>query len=90
MSTKLFHHTGTTTATNIGPAANALLHSIFIDSSAGSGDVTLRDGGAAGTIIFQGRAIELKWKGVKLTGQLNVALGNASQRITIELEEQLL
>jgi hypothetical protein len=87
--TKLFHHTGATTPTDIGPATGGVLHSIYIDSAAGGGDVTLKDGGSAGTIIFQGRANELKWQGVKLDGQLNIALGNASQRITVEMSELL-
>jgi len=87
--TKLFHHTGTTSPTDIGPPSTGILHSIYIDSAAGGGDVTLKDGGSSGTIIFQGRANELKWKGVRLDGQLNIALGNASQRITVEMSELL-
>jgi hypothetical protein len=87
--TRLFHHTGTTSATDIGPAQNGILHSLYIDSSNGGGSVTVRDGGASGTIIFQGIATDLKWHGVKLDGQLNIALGNSSQRITVEMSETL-
>jgi hypothetical protein len=87
--TKLFHHTGTTSPTDIGPATTGILHSIYIDSSGGGGSVTLKDGGSSGTIIFQGAATELKWKGVRLDGQLNITLGNAGQRITVEMSELL-
>ncbi len=48
--TKLFHHTGTTSPTDIGPASNGVLHSIAIATSVVD-IVTIRDGGSGGTII---------------------------------------
>ena len=87
--TKLFHHTGTIDATDIGPMSGGVLHSVYVDSALGGGEIVLRDGGPDGTIIFRIRSGEAKWIGVKLDGQLNIQLANASQRISIEMSELL-
>jgi hypothetical protein len=93
--TKLFHHTGTTSPTDIGPASGGVLHSIIVDGSqSGNFTLTVRDGGSSGTIIFEALASPspvnpLKWLGVRLDGQLNVTLSDANARATIEMSEVL-
>lgn len=90
--TKLFHHTGTTSPTDIGPATNGVLQSITF-FPAGADTATIRDGGSGGTIIAVLRPVNgtpfFKWNGVKLTGQLNVELSNASSNVVIEMSEVL-
>jgi len=85
-NTKLLFHTGTTTPTDIGPATGGILYSVMVDSSAGGGVFTMRDGGSSGTILFQGSMAEFQSsQGVALTGQLNVQLGNTDQRAMVEM-----
>jgi hypothetical protein len=85
-NTTLLFHTGTTTPTDIGPATGGILYSVMVDSSAGGGVVTIRDGGSSGTILFQGSLAEFQSsQGVALDGQLNIQLGSAEQRVMVEM-----
>lgn len=90
--TKLFHHTGTTSPTDVGPASGGVLHSL-IALPITSEQVTVKDGGSNGTIIVAGgdsqlSAIgQLQWKGIKLNGQLNITLANANSRVIVEMSE---
>jgi hypothetical protein len=95
MLTKLFYHTGTTSPTDIGPATNGVLHSLTVLSSGGNNLITVKDGGSSGTIVLEGneallfQVSPLRWQGIKLDGQLNIALADASVRIIVEMSELL-
>lgn len=93
--TKLFHHTGTTSPTDIGPATGGVLHSLAVISANGGNLVTVKDGGSSGVIILEGsegllfQKGQLKWEGIKLDGQLNITLANAAVQIIVEMSELL-
>lgn len=95
-TTKLYYHTGTVDATDIGPSTGGALHSITISQPGpnNEGSIIVRECGSSGDIIFRlddhARnlpLIQVKWEGVRVNGQLNVTLGHANQKVSVELAE---
>jgi hypothetical protein len=90
------YHTGTVTPTDIGPSTGGKLYSITIcgfGSNLGEA-IVVRDGGSGGDIILstsggpaQPNNNQFRWEGLKINGQLNVALGNDSIKVTIEMSD---
>jgi hypothetical protein len=88
-----YYHTGTTTPTNIGPSTGGKLHSISV-TTVDLGYTVVRDGGSSGDIIAsivgsstQAINTQLRWNGLKINGQLNVALNNDSTKVTVEMSD---
>jgi hypothetical protein len=95
MTTILYSHTGTIDATDIGPVDGGILHSITISQPGphvGSGALTIRDEGDV-ILRLDGNAnnvplTQLKWIGVRINGQLNIELGHASQKVSVEMSAE--
>lgn len=87
--TKPFHHSGTTSPTDVGPSTGGYLHSITLSDF--TGNVRFRDGGSGGTIIlsFNGtsQVSQLFFKGMRINGQLNITIPTTDAKVTVEMSE---
>lgn len=94
VGTKTYIHSGTTTPTDIGPSTGGFLYSIVL-SPTGRNGIVIREGGSSGNIIVDMASdgsgqivpIQLRWEGIKVNGQLNIALGTSSMKVTVEMSD---
>jgi hypothetical protein len=90
--TNPFHHTGTTSPTDIGPSTGGKIQSITISPAGSGGQFVFKDGGSSGTVILSlfrnpSDVDQFFFKGLKIAGQLNITLPEIGAHVTVEMSE---